>query len=159
MDLRTMEEKLKFGKYGCIDDYVSDFDQMVENSLIFNGPRHGVTKDGLALKACFEQQIRNSTSVVSTKGPIRILSNTPRPPGRPRKWRSLEQEMRRSRSTKRGREALEVSDDAPLTTKTNDTTFTPKADDRLPERKKQVRQAAIIAAENLRVLSPANWDE
>ena len=42
-----MEEKLTFGRYTCFDDYVSDFDQMVENRVFSDGPRHRVTKDGL----------------------------------------------------------------------------------------------------------------
>ena len=158
MDLRTMEEKLKFGKYASIDQYVSDFDQMVENSVIFNGPRHGITKDGFVLKACLKKQIKDSISVVSTEGPVRILSNSPRQPGRPRKWRNLEQEMRRSRSAKRGREVLEIFDDVSPTCKSDDTSFIPKADEHLPKRKKPVRQAAINGAENLRTISSMNCD-
>ncbi|MCJ1383144.1 hypothetical protein MMC17_006257 [Xylographa soralifera] len=158
MDLRTMEEKLKFGKYASIDDYVSDFDQMVENSVIFNGPRHEVTKDGFALKASFEKQITNSISTDTTKGPVHISGNSPRQLGRPRKWRNLEQEMARSQSSKRGRELLKVSDDAPLACKSKDSTFTPRTEDRLPKRKKPVRQAVINGAENLRLIASINYD-
>ena len=158
MDLRTMEEKLKFGNYALIDQYVSDFDQMVENSVLFNGPRHEVTKDGYALKACLEKQIRDSLSSVSTKGPVRVLSNSPRQPGRPRKWRDLEQEVRRSQHGKRSREALEVSDDAAHACKIGDEEFQSSADVRLPKRKKPVRQAAINGAENLRVISSLTID-
>ncbi|MCJ1402860.1 hypothetical protein MMC11_006081 [Xylographa trunciseda] len=159
MDLRTMEEKLKFGKYTCVDQYVSDIDQMVENSVIFNGRRHEVTKDGYALKASLDTQIRNSFSADTTKGPIHISSSTPRQPGRPRKWRNLEKEMGRSRSTKRGRESSEVSEYTRPTCKTDDTTTTSKADDRSSKRKKPIRQAAINGAENLKLLAtPTNTD-
>ncbi|MCJ1395548.1 hypothetical protein MMC18_008434 [Xylographa bjoerkii] len=151
MDLRTMEEKLKGGSYACVDHYLSDFNQMVENSVIFNGPRHEVTKDGFALKSSFEKQIKNLVSADSTKGPIRTFSNSPRQPGRPRKWRNLEQEMHPPRSNKRGRETSEAFDDAPHIFKTNDTTYTLKADDNSPKRKKQVRQAAIDGLEKIRL--------
>ena len=59
MDLRTMEEKLKAGQYTSIDTYVDDFNQIVENSLLFNGPEHPVTKSAQSIKATFDKQLNN----------------------------------------------------------------------------------------------------
>lgn len=57
MDLKTMEEKLKADKYTTVDSYISDFDQMIQNSILFNGSDHAVTKCALNLKDTFEKQL------------------------------------------------------------------------------------------------------
>ena len=91
MDLRTMEERLKDGKYASIDEYTADFDQMIENSLTFNGPGHYVTKHGYNLKAAFMEQVSqalSSTSGDRSNAPAEKLQK-----GRPRKWRRLEREL------------------------------------------------------------------
>lgn len=59
MDLRTMEEKLKNNQYPSIAVYVNDFNQIVENSMSFNGPEHVVTKNALNIRASFEKQMLN----------------------------------------------------------------------------------------------------
>lgn len=59
MDLRTIEEKLKNNQYPSITVYVNDFNQIVENSMSFNGPEHVVTKNALNIKASFEKQMLN----------------------------------------------------------------------------------------------------
>lgn len=59
MDLRTMEEKLKNNQYPSIAVYINDFNQIVENSMSFNGPEHVVTKNALNIKASFEKQMLN----------------------------------------------------------------------------------------------------
>ncbi|KIW06239.1 uncharacterized protein PV09_02713 [Verruconis gallopava] len=53
MDLKTMEEKLKQGKYRTADDLMTDFETMVQNSQIFNGPQHPVAQAGQSLRAYF----------------------------------------------------------------------------------------------------------
>ncbi|MCJ1392450.1 hypothetical protein MMC18_005317 [Xylographa bjoerkii] len=62
MDLRTMEDKLKSDNYASVDVYVSDFNQIVENSVLFNGPEHPVTKLAYSLKASFDKQMTNLPS-------------------------------------------------------------------------------------------------
>ena len=57
MDLHTLEDNLKGGKYPTVDVFVADFNQIVENSRIFNGADHGVTKQALEMKASFEKQM------------------------------------------------------------------------------------------------------
>ncbi|MCJ1472094.1 hypothetical protein MMC13_000741 [Lambiella insularis] len=59
MDLRTMEEKLKNDGYPSIDAYIADFNQIVENSVTFNGPEHTVTQTAYTLKASFDKQMSN----------------------------------------------------------------------------------------------------
>ena len=57
MDLRTMEEKLKANDYSSVDNFVSDFNQIVENTRIFNGPEHLVTKCAYSIKTSFDKQM------------------------------------------------------------------------------------------------------
>ena len=59
MDLRTIEEKLKSNEYSSIDDFITDFNQIVENTRIFNGPEHVVTKCAYNIKTSFDKQMTN----------------------------------------------------------------------------------------------------
>ena len=59
MDLRTIEEKLKAYDYSSVDDFVTDFNQIVENTQAFNGPEHIVTKCAHNVKASFDKQMSN----------------------------------------------------------------------------------------------------
>ncbi|KAI9839566.1 MAG: hypothetical protein M1819_002192 [Sarea resinae] len=59
MDLSTMEEKLKQNKYSSVNEYISDFHQIVENTTIFNGIEHAVTKAAQNLKTTFNKQMNN----------------------------------------------------------------------------------------------------
>lgn len=67
MDLKTMEENLKTDNYPSVDAYISDFNQIVENSVMFNGPEHAVTKAALALKASFDKHMSNLPSADITE--------------------------------------------------------------------------------------------
>ncbi|PGG98273.1 hypothetical protein AJ79_08910 [Helicocarpus griseus UAMH5409] len=57
MDLRTIEEKLKANSYSSVDDVISDFTLMVNNSSTFNGPEHIVSVEGQKLKQAFERHL------------------------------------------------------------------------------------------------------
>ena len=59
MDLRTIEEKLKANEYSSIDELITDFNQIMENTRIFNGPEHVVTKCAYNIKTSFEKQMTN----------------------------------------------------------------------------------------------------
>ncbi len=59
MDLGTMEEKLKEDRYVSVEEYIGDFDQIIENSAMFNGPEHTVTKAASRLKPGFERSLAN----------------------------------------------------------------------------------------------------
>ena len=73
MDLRTMEEKLKSDTYASVGIYVSDFNQIVENSVLFNGSEHPITKLAYSLKASFDKQMANlpSPEVAETVRPTK----------------------------------------------------------------------------------------
>lgn len=58
MDLSTMETKLKNGNYTSVNEYVLDFEQMVQNTLLFNGPAHLVTVAGNNLRSQLSAQLR-----------------------------------------------------------------------------------------------------
>ena len=62
MDLKTMEDKLKSESYASLDAVVSDFDQIVENCVIFNGAEHPITVNAYALKTAFEKLVNGLPS-------------------------------------------------------------------------------------------------
>ena len=57
MDLRTMNTKLKEDRYATIADYIRDFDQMVANTVLFNGPDHSVTQKAFHLRISFDRNL------------------------------------------------------------------------------------------------------
>lgn len=57
MDLRTLEDNLKGGKYPNVEAFVTDFNQIVQNSSLFNGPNHTITGFANQMKASFEKQM------------------------------------------------------------------------------------------------------
>ncbi|KAI9789325.1 MAG: hypothetical protein M1816_006214 [Peltula sp. TS41687] len=59
MDLSTLEGKLKRDEYTNVNEYVADFNQMVQNAFAFNGPDHKVTKSAEVLKGIFDRQFSN----------------------------------------------------------------------------------------------------
>ncbi|KAL2001485.1 hypothetical protein VTN02DRAFT_1686 [Thermoascus thermophilus] len=59
MDLGTIEKKLKANQYPSVQALVDDFNLMVNNALVFNGPDHLVTQEGQKLKATFDKQMAN----------------------------------------------------------------------------------------------------
>ncbi|KAL8920094.1 MAG: hypothetical protein Q9208_006447 [Pyrenodesmia sp. 3 TL-2023] len=59
MDLKTMEEKLKSDQYASLQAFKSDFQQIVQNSIAFNGPEHAVTKSAQAMAKTFERGMAN----------------------------------------------------------------------------------------------------
>ena len=50
MDLSTMESKAKRGGYSSAESFVRDLDLMVNNSTVYNGPLHDVTRQSLVIK-------------------------------------------------------------------------------------------------------------
>ncbi|MCJ1274788.1 hypothetical protein MMC21_002586 [Puttea exsequens] len=59
MDLKTLEENLRAGKYSSVDSFATDFNLIVDNCKAFNGPEHSVTKAGMDMRASFEKQMKN----------------------------------------------------------------------------------------------------
>ncbi|TKA60927.1 hypothetical protein B0A49_10829, partial [Cryomyces minteri] len=67
MDLSTIESKLKNEQYASIDEYVGDFNLMIQNSITFNGPDHAVSALGQSLKAYFDKQMSSLPSDASAQ--------------------------------------------------------------------------------------------
>ncbi|KAL8674733.1 MAG: hypothetical protein Q9168_000891 [Polycauliona sp. 1 TL-2023] len=59
MDLKTMEEKLKDDQYVSVQAVRADLDQIVENTTLFNGSDHLVTRNGHAMAKGFERGLIN----------------------------------------------------------------------------------------------------
>ena len=57
MDLTTLETKLKEGKYGSVQDYVNDFELIINNTRRFNGDAHAVTAAGFSMQAYFNKMM------------------------------------------------------------------------------------------------------
>ena len=55
MDLSTLEEKEKVHGYPSIDAFVTDFNQIIQNTEMFNGAQHGVTQSAYKMKASFQK--------------------------------------------------------------------------------------------------------
>ncbi|KAL8818120.1 MAG: hypothetical protein Q9223_003181 [Gallowayella weberi] len=55
MDLKTMEEKLKTDIYTSVQAVRADLDQIIENTTLFNGPDHPVTRNGYAMAKVFDR--------------------------------------------------------------------------------------------------------
>ncbi|USW48631.1 Putative bromodomain, NET domain, Bromodomain-like superfamily, NET domain superfamily protein [Septoria linicola] len=62
MDLNTMEQKLKAGRYSCVQDFADDFALIINNTRIFNGPNHAVTQIGMAMEAYFRKMMESVPS-------------------------------------------------------------------------------------------------
>ena len=59
MDLRTIEEKVKEDRYSSVNAYIDDFNQIIDNSILFNGLDHVITKNAQNIKASFDKQMVN----------------------------------------------------------------------------------------------------
>lgn len=57
MDLSTLEEKEKNREYPTIDAFITDFNQIIQNSELFNGTQHGVTLAAYRMKTSFLKQM------------------------------------------------------------------------------------------------------
>ena len=57
MDLSTLEEKEKAHEYPSIDAFIADFNQIIQNTEMFNGAQHGVTQSAYKMKASFLKQM------------------------------------------------------------------------------------------------------
>lgn len=93
MDLSTMEQKLKTRQYASVNDYIADFDTMVQNSITFNGAAHIVSQNGTGLRATLNAQLKRiprpgqNVAVEPSKKsrkPSVSIPREPKPPRAPR---------------------------------------------------------------------------
>ena len=57
MDLKAIDNKLKNNEYTTVNEFLSDFDVMVNNSIRFNGPDHNVSQHGIQLRHGIDRNI------------------------------------------------------------------------------------------------------
>ncbi|KAL5046834.1 hypothetical protein BDW71DRAFT_60281 [Aspergillus fruticulosus] len=76
MDLGTIEQKLKNNVYQSPQSVFNDFELMVRNAHVFNGPDHIVSIEGKRLQATFEKQMLNlpKADEVEEKRPKKAVS-------------------------------------------------------------------------------------
>ena len=102
MDLSTLEEKEKAHDYPTIDAFVADFNQIVQNTEMFNGVQHGVTQSAYKMKASFLKQMEKlpgpevAEPVRADKKKKAIFSNAEKPVPTRRESRSSLPAMARS---------------------------------------------------------------
>lgn len=89
MDLKTLEDNLRAERYNTVAAFVADFDQIVENSRLFNGPEHAVTASAVTLKQSFDKSMEKlpgpevaGTGVVERKKKIPEPNPVKIPPAR-----------------------------------------------------------------------------
>lgn len=86
MDLNSMEQKLKTGKYNTVQEFADDFNLILYNTRTFNGPAHAVTQAGSAMDAYFRKMMESVPSA-SLAAPQKVqapkkASPKPAPPPR-----------------------------------------------------------------------------
>lgn len=59
VDLKTMEENLRADRYPSVQALKSDFDRIIQNSVLFNGAEHPVSKNAYAMGKVFERGLIN----------------------------------------------------------------------------------------------------
>ncbi|RMY01467.1 hypothetical protein D0867_11383 [Hortaea werneckii] len=62
MDLGTMERKLKDGQYATVQDFVNDFELVVNNCRTFNGDQHPITTAAMSMEAYFRRMMETVPS-------------------------------------------------------------------------------------------------
>ncbi|GAM84572.1 hypothetical protein ANO11243_025680 [Dothideomycetidae sp. 11243] len=86
MDLGTMEAKLKAEQYVSLEDFVNDFDLMVNNCFTFNGPAHAVSGMAQNLRAYFLKQMDSvPTGDAATATPKPVKKESPAAKPQPRR--------------------------------------------------------------------------
>jgi bromodomain-containing factor 1 len=79
MDLGTMEQKLKAGRYTNVQEFADDFDLIINNVRTFNGPAHAVTQMGNSMEAYFRKMMESVPSADLPVIPKKKASPKPAP--------------------------------------------------------------------------------
>ncbi|SSD60519.1 uncharacterized protein SCODWIG_02280 [Saccharomycodes ludwigii] len=75
MDLGTMEKKLEVKAYATVEQFIADFNLMVDNCIKFNGPGSGIAQMARNIQASFEKHMLHMPSRELPK-PKSSVSNT-----------------------------------------------------------------------------------
>ena len=62
MDIGTMDRKLKMDEYGSVQEFVDDFNLIISNVHLFNGPGHFITGQGLSMRSYFISMLQKVPS-------------------------------------------------------------------------------------------------
>jgi bromodomain-containing factor 1 len=95
MDFSTMEDKLKRSVYVSVDEYVADFNQIVKNTIMFNGLEHVVTRQAQNLEIVFEKQMTNLPQA-DVEEPPPANKKGKKPPAAPKPASTARRESRSS---------------------------------------------------------------
>lgn len=79
MDLSTIEKKLTSNAYMYYQEVVDDFNLIVSNCIIFNGPDSSISKMAASIKTLFEKHMLNFPSKNSLSNFNNNISNNPTP--------------------------------------------------------------------------------
>ncbi|KAJ1565674.1 hypothetical protein HK096_000398 [Nowakowskiella sp. JEL0078] len=60
MDISTIEKKFKDNVYTTVEECIADFELMVNNSIVFNGSEHVVSKSGVELLKSFRTRLASA---------------------------------------------------------------------------------------------------
>lgn len=88
MDLNSMDQKLKHGKYATVQEFADDFNLILHNTRTFNGPAHAVTQAGMAMDAYFKKMMESVPSASLVAPPPRVSQPkkaSPKPAPTPRR--------------------------------------------------------------------------
>ncbi|KAJ1558080.1 hypothetical protein HK096_003658, partial [Nowakowskiella sp. JEL0078] len=69
MDISTIERKFKDKVYTSVEECMADFELMVNNSIVFNGPEHVVSKSGVELLKSFRTRLAGAPTQKSSSKP------------------------------------------------------------------------------------------
>lgn len=69
MDLGTIDNKLKKNEYKSVQAFRTDFHQIIQNCLLFNGPDHAITQSGRKMESSFTNQMAHLPPTTSSEPP------------------------------------------------------------------------------------------
>lgn len=77
MDISTIESKLNHNEYANTDQFIADFNLMIENCYTFNGPEHPVAHMANAIRIVFEKGIKQMPAAERHEPPTPEKKHTP----------------------------------------------------------------------------------
>ena len=95
MDLSTIHNKLKKQEYDSLQGFVNDFNLIIDNARLFNGPEHLVTQAGEAMEKYFHE----------------LMESVPSTNVRPAAERKQQPATRSAYSTAKGDSSFDVAGD------------------------------------------------
>lgn len=82
MDLGTIDNRLKRNEYTSVQAFRDDFNQIIQNCIIFNGPDHTITQQGRKMESSFKNQMMQlppATTAEPTKADKKVAKQKVEP--------------------------------------------------------------------------------